>query len=216
MQEYINIYYQCKKNQKLKTYILKGATALSEERQEKINLLSEQVGKLHSLSWSAKAIIENNGLNDPNFQTRFTTFVNVISNYFNLQFGVSFTPDLKEIADMIKLTNSLMADMRTKEQHSKALEAAKTDQQKQQIEYQEKRRKNSSYINAVKWLNSVMTQINDLVKGLQNKNLASLTYEDSVITTGATQAITSSKKKVFKFFLIEKIYVTIIIPIKAP
>ena len=191
-QEYVNVYYQCKKSSRLKTYVIKGAEALSEERREKLELRCDQVGKLHSLSWAAKAIIENNGLNDPNFQTRFTLFVNVISGYFNVQFGVEFTPNLKEIADMVKLTNSLMKDAKLKEEHSKALEAAKTDNKDDQEEYKQQRRKNTSYVNAVKWLNSIMIQLNDLTKNMTSKNLTSLTYEDSVTTT--SQSIVSARK----------------------
>ena len=54
------------------------------------------------------------------------------------------------------------------------------------------------------------------VSGAYHSPLMKFATRPKKIPTGATHAITSNKKNVFKFLLTEKIYVTAIIPIKAP
>ena len=168
--EFVNVYYAIMTLDEFKEIVEKDKKQkVSQRRQESLDRQCNGISYLHRLFEYSKILIQNNGLNDSDFETKFQSITNVIKNLIDYQFGENYQIMETELGHAMDLLASLQTESEIKTGLMKKLEGKKVSSQAELKVNKEKIEEYKQFKRAVTFIKRRILEIQQFESKL-NKN----------------------------------------------
>ena len=178
LHEISNVRRVCKQSEAIKTLLVKAERFMTKEQLNKMEIRALAVDKIQTLNYISRVVIEDNGLQDSDFQTKFEMVIRILKDFENLAFGQTLVKDNQMYDEAQILIGKLSEDAKQKMTQSLNLEASRLQTEQARKDAETKRAANKKYDQCIKFLIKRFNELSRQYQEMEDRGMKQFQYAD--------------------------------------